>query len=860
MPKNIPTLNIWKSPEANSLKDLIAGKSLTQAGDVIVDEIAKSLGELLNLLSNIQPTVESFDSNLIAISELQTKIKVLTETALFLAEKMPDDERMNWKNSTINKIGNVYASVANEFRSKDMNRAASEFGSLILNFQRPYEDTAEQLKTLCDEAPKAAENTGRGGMPSSSPMMSPPGGMPSPSPMMSPPGGMPGGAATGSKYAGFRGQCDNFFGAYAPGTVDEAKMSPILAQITPAAQTNLLGITPTTTNRGMSGSSSMYPGGGSSSMYPGGGSSSMYPGGSSSSMYPGGSSSSMYPSGGMGSTANRPRPGLDLTGGQSNQNMPAGVIREMLDDTVRKSMSLALKDMLLSVDPNSKIAPQIALAYCSFAPDDEDIVPAMATYLKKAPSTPEKFDSYRALVLQPVYSDDPRVQFLLVGMSEICSLNPQLITNANDIFVKAKGTSKFITSMLRSGNKKDTEFALQSLYEIGDGDSAVEVAKLLGSNEFGAAYTQGILDVLAETGDERVALPVLKLLTNMEYQQKAKSTLIRIGSPAEETVLKTFGAKRVETDKLALEILAKIGSWKSVSRLGTLLRTYANAKSEEELEKVDGDKSQIRVMDLETRNEMIQRTVEAGTLIIARLTGMNHPGFGALGFISPVNPNTTGRAQGMYGGIPSATPGGMSGTMTPGGMPGGMPGSMPSGMGRPGTQVLDPSGPRVLFTGDQVPPDDAPLDWMKGIAYVTDVKSKELIRILGKAINYESGRKAGEDATTYNWIEPFMLLAGKQAQGCVNFLSPDNKKKGESELSKMENSFKKMQSEMNRIKKSDRTFDGFKETYRSANQRATAGGRGPGGPGGPGGAGMYGPPPGGGSGMYPPGGVPGAPR
>ncbi len=761
---SIPPLDRRNDPFAISMKDHLGGKPPAVAGNLAVDELINAAKELTDLVKSSKPDFENYSENMLPMAHAQLKIRALMETAKFFASHLPEDQQAPWKAAAKERFGPVMTETDIALSGQAMLRASREIASLALDFNTPYVDSEELYqKALADFAPPASPPAGSSMGSMGSPMGSPGGssmgsmgstGMPSTYGMSSSSGG-----------GNLTSACKNFFAAYKPGPVDDKKMENVVNGLIAPGRTHLQGYMPKKQGQGS------------------------------------GTFISDYSRSTAGTMQPRRTGGLNLGGSPGQTN----ITRDDLDEPVRQSIAFALKMMLR--DENTKIGAKIATAYCAFAV--EDYVPEVALYLERADKALKEKD-LDLLVSFPIeadYANDPRVDFLLVRTLFMISPSMGSQSVILDAFDRAPGTARFLVAGL-DRTKTIRDMVLTILFEIGDGDSAIHVAKLLGDKTLPLEYRKSILAILGQTGDQRVGSPLLKCLPDPELQESAKDALIRIGSPAESATLTIFNAKKPEFDRIALEILSKIGSWKALSKLGAQLALYAGAKTREEAAKAE-EKPKL-ILETKDQNELMQLTIETGTLILARMTGTPAPDFKKKTTTGTYGTSMPG--YGMSGSGPMPTPTG-SGYGSGYGIGSGSSTMGYSGMGG-SSKVEDPKAPRKLVKKGEMSPGNAPVYWMQGLAIAGTNKFEEIAKVLGRVTNYDTGKKAGEEMQSLNWATDYFLIAGLQVKNhCVPLLEPDARKSVEGSLTRIANRFEKVKQERNRIGKSNSPREGFEDGF-----------------------------------------------
>ncbi len=753
----VPPLDRWNDPFAISMKDHIGGKSPEVAGNLIVDELINAAKEFAELAKTTKPDFPSYSENMVPMARAQLKIRVLMETAKFLASKLPDDQQTQWKAAAKERFGPVLTETDIALSSQSMLRASREIASLALDFSTPYVDSEELYqKTVAEFAPPKQDST----RPSST-------GGP-----MGPPSMYAGSSMGGG--GNLQSVCKNFLTAYKPGPVDDGKMESLVNALIAPGRTNLQGYVPKKQGQGS------------------------------------GTSISDYSRTTAGTTQPQRTGGLVLGGVVGQQG---NITRDDLDEPVRQSIAFALKSMLR--EENTKIGAKIATAYCAFAV--EDYVPEVALFLDRADKTIKEkdLDMLISFPIEADYANDPRVDFLLVqtlfSISPGISSQPVVLT----AFDLAPGASRFLVAGLER-TKAIRDMVLVILFEIGDGDSAVHVAKLLGDKTLPPDYRKSIISILGQTGDQRIGTAILKCLPDPDLQESAKEGLIRVGSPAESAVMTIFNAKKPEFDRIALEILAKIGSWKSLSKLGAQLALYAESKTREEAARAE-EKPKL-ILESKDQNELIQLTIETGTKIVARMTGTPEPDF------KKKTTGTSGSSMTGYGPpssgmMPTPSSSGMMPTPSSSGM---MPTPSSSGYssggmsyyGSSGTKVVDFKSPRTLVKKGEMSPGNAPVNWMRGLAIAGANKYEEIARVLGRVSNYDTGRKAGDEMRSLDWARDYFLIAGLQVKNyCMPLLESDARKSIEGSLTRIANRYDKVKQEMNRIKRTNSPKEGFEDGF-----------------------------------------------
>ena len=772
---SVPPLDQWDDPFAIAIKNSMSGKSPAAVGELLVDELIQAAEELTELVKSVKPDYSSYSKQMALLAKAQLKIRVLMETLHFLASQLPEDQQAAVKASARNRFASALTAADIALSTSSMMPASKEITDTVLGFSGSYVDReklyADVVKDLAP--PKPAGSSSSMG-PGSMPMMMP---MPMSTPMG--PGSMGGQYGSGNLL----NACKSFMGGYSPGPVNDKTMEPLVNALIAPARTNLQGYVPKT------GSSAYGSGMGGSGM-----------------MMDYSPSMMGTPQPSQQAPQVKPSGGLNLIGGSTPSTTRPGQTRESLDDSVRQSVAFALKQMLR--DENTKIGGKIAAAYCAFA--TEDYVPEIALFLERSERTLKLQDVelLTSLAIGTDYAKDPRVGFLMTRI--LFAIAPASTDLAPIIaaFEPVSSAAQFLVSGLDQPKLRDVLLFL--LFKVGNGDSAIVVGKLLDDKAVETAYQINFLEILGETGDGRVGSVILKCLPNPDLRESAKDALIRIGTPAEAAVVTIFNAKRPEFDLVALEILSKIGSWKSLSKMGAQLALYGEAKTSAEAAKME-EKPKL-ILESTVQNELIQRTIEAGTMIVARMTDT-----------PPPNLRNTNTSRSPYGsGMPGAgTPGGgMSspamvgpGMMGSGMMmgSGGMPGSYP---GSPSRGKDDPKAPRTLVKKGDVPPGNAPVYWAQGLATAGSAKFDEITRIVSRATNYENGEKAGKDMRPLNWVVDYFNTAFDQVNNyCLPLANADAKKSLESSMSRIKNRYTKFTQGYNSLKKTKSPWDGFQAGY-----------------------------------------------
>lgn len=754
MPEAIPPLDQWKDPFAASLKDLIGGQTAVGAIGVLADELAKSLDELSAAVKALDVDSDALGSQIEKINAAQMKTRKLVEVARFVGSLLSEEERNTVLNAAKGKFIPKLGQVSAAMQSKNLFRGVNELGELALSLNREYVDPLAELKSLIPEKPVRNSSDDYYDTSYDSSYADSYGG----------------GSSSG---AGLEKACTDFLAAYTPGGPADSKIESHLTKLISTGQVNLLGYNP----RGTSGSSDGY--------------------------YDSGSPSSSSSSARSTNRNTTKRTGeLDFgdepAAAASTTTTSRGPKRETIKDELRRAVAYALKDLLR--DRSAKGAPKALIAYCAFT--REDIVPEAYTFLKELPEgTLKDLECYNAIVIESEYGQDPRVQFLLCDMMKIGAGSSSLETKMYEIFNKAPGSAGFFAKDLQSqlGNPEALKATLTILNKIGNGDSALAVANLLASPELPATWHGAIIDILGNTGDERVAQALTKFLAKAEHREQAKTALIRIGSPVEKSVAAVLQSKKrfaPDAEKLALEILGRVGSWNSLRVLSARLVFYSEAKTAEELPKTETAVPAVQI-EPTLRNEMIKLTIENGTAIISRLTGSESPDL-----------------QGK-----KTRSGSSSGTSSPDGYYDTTPdsGYYDSSSGSSARTRVDPDAPRELFGADSLDPGKAPLVWSQALASSCTIKADELARILGRAVSYESGKTAGEKAAAYSWVERYYALARAQViLFCQPKMDPALKKDVDSTLAKVETRLERVASEKKRIQRSARTAEGLREGLKAA--------------------------------------------
>ena len=789
IPDSIPPLDRWvDDPFAVSMKNYISGKTPNAACDLLVEELIQAAGELTELVKTIQPNYSSYSERMFPFAKAQWKVRVLMETLQFLATQLPRDQQAAWKTAAQNRFAPALTAAGIALGSNAMMSAAQEIASLGLDFHSPYVDLEELFATTVEELapprPASGSPNSMGGVSMGPMSMS----MPAPMPM-GPMGSMMPGGSTSTASGPLLNACKAFLGGYKPGPVDDTVMEPLVTTLMIQGRTQLQGYVPP---RG-SGGGGMYGGSGP----PGYGSSSMMP-----PMMP---PPTMPPPMGMPSTTGaQPSPqrtgGLNLSGSTVPRTGPPP---ESLDDSVRKSIVFALKQMLR--DEKTRIGGKIAAAYCAFA--TEDYVPEIALFLERSGShlRERDLDILVSLPIEADYAKDPRVGFLMARTLFTINPGPASQNQVTDAFLQVSGAAPFLVHGLDQPRSRDMSLII--LHKVGDGDSAVPVAKLLGDRSIGTEYRISLLEILGETGDQRVGPAIIRCLPDPALRESAKDALVRIGTPAEAAVATIFNAKKAELDLIAVEILSQIGSWKSLSKLGAQLALYGEAKTPAQAQRMEEEPKLI--LESAEQNELLQKTIEAGTRIIARMTESDPPNLGQMN--APRGTPGGGIAgPGMIGpGMPGS---GMSGSgmmpmpSGPGMMGPGMPGSYPGSSSR----VLDGKSPRTLATKGDMPPGSAPVNWMRGLAVAGSIKLEEATRILSRVSSYDTGRRAGEEMRSLSWVVDYLQIAGAQVKNqCLSLVDADAKRAMESSLGRIENRYNRHKQELNRIAKTNNPRQGF---------------------------------------------------
>ncbi len=738
---SIPPLDRWNDPFAISMKDHLSGKSPSAAGDLLIEELIKVAEELTGLAKAMKPDYSSYSSQMVSLAKAQLKVRVLMESLHFSASQLPTDQQAAWKAAARNRFISALTTANIALSSNAMTPAAKEISALGINFFQPYVDPEEQYKKSLEE-------------------LGPP--KPASSSMSEEEYESGGNQGSGVLF----NACKAFVEGYKPGPVDDAKMETLVNALIAPGRTSLQGYVPKD-------STGNYGGG----------------------MRDDTEVDSDYtPS---AQQQSRPAGGLNFGGNNTANTRPAQP-RESLDDSVRKSVAFALRQMLR--DEGTKMGAKIAAAYCAFASKEEDYVPEIVLFLERSEKTlnEKDLDLLVSLPIEADYAKDPRIGFLMsqilfaVAPEQNSSSRIQII----DAFEQSSSAAPFLVNGLEQS--RTLGISLIVLYNVGDGDSAVHVAKLLGDQSVESGLRTSLLEILGQTGDQRVAPAILKCLPNPEFREAAKAALIRMGTPAEATVVTIFNAKKPQFDVIALEILAKIGSWKSLSLLGRQLAFYAEAKTPAAASKME-EKPKL-ILESAVQNELLQKTIETGTTIVARMTGTSPPDF--------KNPNAL-KGPGMPGL-------GVSGDLSyddPG-----------SGF-RPGTpRVQDGKSPRTLAKKGENP-GNAPVNWMQGLAIAGSAKFDEATKILSRATNYDSGKKAGEEMWSLTWVAVYFQIAARQVNDyCLPLVESDAQKSIESSITRIENRYKKYIQERNRIGGAKNARQGFEEGFSPKMQPAGLGG------------------------------------
>ena len=769
LPKDIPPLDNWKDPVSAATKDLIAAKSPEEAANYIVDELLKAVAETEKIVNSIaKPDFKTFQTVDSQLANAQLKVRHLANTAMFLANLMPPDAQIAWKATTSAKISQPLNRLSSVFLSKGMLKAAEEMGRTYSDFAKPYFDTDAELKKLIEEnAPKKSSSSSSDSYDSSDSYYSQ---------------GQDSYSSSGSGVA-FEKQCTNFLAAYTPGNINETKLDSILTQLVVGAQKNFLNYTSANTGSGYYGSSDYSS-----------------------------SSSSSYSS---TSSQRNTSGGLDF--GDTPTTSGGGRV-EIIDDTVRKCITAALKDIVVSSKPDSKIIQKAAIAYSAFEMDD--MVPEISIYLEKAPISTKEVDIFKALPLDPKYSTDPRVQFLMVrGTIQVYQKNVQLEKAIIDAFSRTNGAAKFVVEML-SGSQTVQKLGITILFEIGDGDSAIEAAKLLKVKPDPSStvdYRPAVIQLLGQIGDQRTAPIILRHLIDPKLQIRAQESLVRMGTPAEAAVISAFNAKMYDIDIIALDILGQIGSWRSLQKISEQLVLYTEARSSEELANSSAEEKPKLQFNLKQRNELTKKSIENGSKIVARMLGLAEPVF-------EKKKTQTGYGIGSGyddSGYSNSTPSDYSS----GDYSTDYYGSSSSSSAK----KVDLKAPRTLAKmGDNSNPGSAPINWVKALQISGVAKLDEFARILGRVTNYENGLKSGEDAQEYQWLDIYYKTSVNLAGQLMSIMSSEDKKAAQTAVNRVVDRFSKVSTEWKRIQRSSKALDGYNEGVKKGQQ--TSGQRNPAGP------------------------------
>ena len=731
----IPPLERWNDPYAISMKDLLSSKPPMVAGNLLVEELIKSAKELTELVKTTKPDFPSYSEEMATMAKAQLKIRVLLETMKFLASMLPDAEQNALKTAAKEQFGSALTELDIALSTAGMMRASKEIAALRLDFASPYVDAEELFNTTVKEMTPQKQSSDT---------------------MDSEYSGYDDGY--GSAYSG-RGNLlavsKSFLGGYKPGPVDDKKMEPLVNALVSPARTHLLGYTPRNSSSGDIMDYNV-------------------------------STPAVRP--GAAQSAQKSDGALNLTGELNNSSsMSSGPVREDLDESVRKSIAFALKSMLQ--DENTKIGSKIVAAYCAFA--TEDYVPEVALFLERSGNTLKEKDM-EILVSFPIESDyikDPRVNYLMTRA--LFSIAPGAAgqSQAREIFGTTPGTSRFLTAGL-DHSREIRDLSLIMLFRVGDGDSAIPVAKLLADRSLENGFRMSLLAILGETGDQRVATTIIRCLLEPELAEGAQNALIRIGSPVEKSVLTIFSAKRPELDRIALEIISKIGSWGSLSKLGAQLSLYSEAKSQDEAARATDEKPKL-ILEPSEQNELIQKTIETGTTVIARMTGSVPPD--------------------IKGGAKNSSQSGMGSPSYPGSD---YDSDSMMYSDSSSTRAEDKNAPRTLVKKGEMSPGNAPVNWAQGLAIAGSKKFEEITKVLSRVANYDTGVKGGMEMRSLSWAVDYFQGAGKQLKtDCIPLLEPDARKAVEGSLARIANRFEKVSLENRRIKRTNSPSEGFREGF-----------------------------------------------
>ncbi len=657
--ENIPPLVGWNDPSATSLKERIAAKSPAEAADLVAEELLKAAQELLAVLETVADDGSNVPEVLEKLSVSQLKVRALSETVAYFANRIPQNEQKAWKTAALAKISSPLQLTAEAFTSKNMTRGAEEINLFLERFSESEPDIWDEVQKR--EAPPAE-----------------------------PPAAAPNAAQD------INSLCRRFLDSYQS---KPAEAETTLLSIIGLAQKPFL----------------KQPSPGSTAASP------------------------------IGSPANN-----DAVFSET----------ESSNDSVQSIATVILKRIFR--DPDSKLAAKAAAAYCLLAV--EDIVPEMTLFLSKSKKNPGIGICFESLPMQNDYAQDPRIQCLMIDYLILEAKDSNAHGKVVAAFSYLKGGSQFVLPYLDNPLTSDLAFAVLAV--MGDGDAALMLLEML-EDDPEPEIRSKILDSLGKIGDARIALPLLRMLIVPDLKDKAKECLLQIGAPAEETVLSAFNAKDEEIDLLTLEIIRQIGTWKSIARLAGQLIVYAKAKTlEESLDETETKPR--RVIETEQREELIQKTMETGTIIIARLSGTQPPSLGL-----PGNPKTS----------PSSA----------------------------GSKTRDEASEELESQEDPLAA-NASLKWILAISETAILQYEEMTSILSGVVSSESGKKKGKEYQNYMWVKNCFDAAMLQAETeCLPNLETSKKRAGASYLENITSKYKRVENELKRIQKDKKTYDGFQE-------------------------------------------------
>lgn len=761
---SIPLLERLNEPFAVSLRDHLSKLSPVNAANYVAEEITKTVDEFSRAVNVLKPTAQDYEKNFPALVDTQLKLRTLLETAHYLSSRLPETQQADWKFKFQSQASMKLNQLGATLRNQNMQRASREISNALANFFEPYQDIEE---TLAAEVASNAPAKGRG---PSDPSEYHDSTFEVYEPSYGP---------SSSGGSGLQNACKNFFSSYQPQSVDAKKMDSVLTSLTRSARQQLLG----------------YPRAGSSGY---GGYEEGYDPYASSYASPNRRSSTT----GRGS-------GLQLeeeedTGGTVSRSSTISV-------TTRKSVAYGLKQMLRIV-PDAQFGSKIAAAYCALA--EEDFVPEIARFFEKwgGKLTDKDLEFLTSLSIEKDYAQDPRVQYIMskavFAMKPENSKDPKIL----DVFTPATGVGRFMVQGLNVGSsggdqtRTERNMTLHILFSAGDADSALEVVRFLEDPQTSTGYKKAAIDILGQCGDERVAIPIIRTLRDPELQSHAQAALIRIGSPVEERVLTAFNARNPEIDHLVLDIVKQIGSWKSVSKLSAQQILYMEAKSSEQQDSTQESGKKQLILEPDEQSELIRKTLETGTTIVARMLGTKAPN------LAQKSASRSGYPSGEALGMPD-----YDSSFEAGRGPDSLYGQR--------NKKDDGTSPRTLVGAMETPPGNAPVAWANALSYSAGANFDKMMRIIAKCQNFDTAKKAGAEMRAYSWVENYYnLAAGQINRDCLPTMETAAAKSIEASLTSISNKYKRYSQAKTRLGRSASMRDGFKQGYStSANQSPVRG-------------------------------------